>query len=213
MDFSAVEATLLDLPPTFTRSGGWFAQLMDSTSFASSLETEGNTDILTQVLAFANAQDGWIDIWGLLFGVPRNQNEGNGPYATRISETILAWVGTIPAVEYWVNTFAPGGSVVVNTSGFGYSVILPVAMTTAQVVAFLLSFNRIRPIGVPFTVLQGGGALYLGTVVYMGDGPMIGDYLGGSTTLAGLINGITLNAVPLLPSLMFTDPVLNPNLA
>ena len=68
----------------------------------------------------------------------------------RIQRTVLAWVGTLPALKAWVNFYAPGGSVFENPSGLGYTITLPAAMTAAQVQAFLLSLNRIRPAGVPF---------------------------------------------------------------
>lgn len=213
MNFADVLSTLLDLPGPFIRSQAPFTQLMDALAFEMSLETTGNDGLLSQVQTFANAQDGWIDIWGLLFGVPRNANEGNGPYSARIQETILAWVGTPSAIQRWINLFAPGGTTTENTGG-GYNINLPASMTNAQIAAFVVSLNRIRPDGVPFTVNQGSGALFLGTVEYLGAGNIIGSYLSTGASLANLTAAaITNSTAPLLPTLMLTDPILNPSLA
>jgi hypothetical protein len=214
MDFPAVRATLLDLPSTFTRQQAWFTQLMDSLAYEVAIETTGSDDIAAQAIAFTNAIDGWIDIWGLLFGIPRNPGEGNAPYSSRIQATILALVGTAPAIQIWLNLFAPGGTVATNPGGLGYSITFPAAMTTAQIVAFLVSLNRIRPDGVPFMATQGGGALYLGTIDYLGKGNVLGDYIsGGASPAAQELAAVTLSAAPLIPSLYLSDPILNPSLA
>ena len=67
--------------------------------------TGGADATMQQVTTFDGAMDGWIDVWGLLFGVPRNDNEGNAPYAVRVAETVLAWVGTGPAIAAWIVTW------------------------------------------------------------------------------------------------------------
>ena len=229
MQFLDALATLLDLPQPFLRpQNQWFAQLMDSFAMQISLETSGNDGIGTQVLTFpaamdvntrqvtltgSGAQDGWIDIIGLLVNLPRNQGEGNNPYAIRIVQTLLAWVGTVPAVEAWINIFAPGGSVSENSSGLGYTIALPSSMSPSQVAAFLASFNWIRPDGVPFVVTQGTGALYVGTVEFLGGGMVMGSYLSSGSAGALALGAVTLSTQPLIPTLMFTDPILNPSLA
>ena len=166
--------------------------------------------MMNQVGGFANAIDGWIDLWGLLFGVPRQDGEGNAPYAKRVSETVLAWVGTLPAVQVWVNLFAPGGTVTENASGLGYAIALP-AMTIAQVINFIVSLNSIRPVGVPFVItVAGGSGLLLGTEAFLGAVAFEGAYLinNGSTVSNGL-GATTPSAQPLIPTLFLTDPSLN----
>lgn len=213
MDFPACRATLLDLPPTFLRPTAWFTQFMDALAFEDAVGTTGSDDIMAQVQSFTQAQDGWIDVWGLLFGVPRNQGEGNGTYSTRVSETILAWVGTLPACQVWCNLFASGATVTENQPSLGYVINFPTAMTASQIVAFLISFNRIRPDGVPFSLTQGGGSLYLGTEEYLGLAPIMGSYLTGGS-LTGTLETVatTLSAQPILPSLLLVDPIINPSL-
>jgi hypothetical protein len=213
MDFLACRATLLDLPPTFLRPTAWFTQFMDALAFEDAVGTTGSDDIMAQVQSFTQAQDGWIDVWGLLFGVPRNQGEGNGAYSTRVSETILAWIGTLPACQIWCNLFASGATVTENQPNLGYTINFPVTLTFAQIAAFLVSFNRIRPDGVPFSIMQGSGALYLGTEEYLGLAPVVGSYLTNSPLIGGLESiATTLSAQPILPALLLVDPILNPNL-
>ena len=109
MNLQAVQAQIGDLPATF-RSSGWYTQMMSAVAAAMALVTGGDDATMAQVTAFGAALDGWIDVWGLLFGVPRSANEGNIPYAVRVGETVTAWVGTVPAIQAWLNLFAPGGT-------------------------------------------------------------------------------------------------------
>lgn len=214
MDVSAVRATLTDLPTAFLRQpGGWFDQLMDALSFETALGTLGTDDTVTQVQSFTDAQDGWLDIWGMLAGLPRNANEGNAPYATRINQTITAWVGTLPAIQMWLNLFAPGGTVADNQSGMGYTISTPAGMTVAQINTFLASLDRIRPAGMPFSVYQNVGGLYLGTSEFTGTGTVMGAYLtAGTSTLPLQLSPFTNSMGPLLPDLYFIAPILNPSM-
>ena len=211
MDFPSVEAQLNDLPTTFTRPTAWYTQLIDSVSMGLCRFTLGEDATLAQVSAFDLAIDGWLDLWGLLWGVPRNDEEANSTYATRIQRTVLAWVGTLPAMQAWVNFYASGGTVTENPSGLGYVLNLPPSMTLSQIINFLRSFNRIRPAGVPFTLYQAAGGPYLGTTEHLGQGAMIGAYLSPGETGASLpIGAGTPNAAPLIPTLYLTDPTINP---
>jgi hypothetical protein len=212
MDFLSIAGVLSDLPSTFTRIGAPYNQFIDSTITGLARYTQGADGVEAQVAGFAYPVDGWLDTWGLLWSLPRHQNEGNIAYATRIQETVLAWVGTVPAIQTWLNLFAPGGVITENT-GLGYNLTLPAAMTQAQVISFLVSLNRIRPAGVPFSVNQIGLGTYLGTIDFLGDGAMVGDYLSAGTQGIPLPFGPTqLNALILLPLLLLLDPSINPSL-
>jgi hypothetical protein len=209
MDYPTVLARLNDLPRTFKRQGGWYAQLVDSIGLELADYTLAADATSMQVQAVGNALDGWLDVWGLLWGVPRIPNEANSSYATRIERTVLAWVGTLPALQAWVNFYAPGGSVTENASGLGYVIAFPASMTGPQVATFLAGLARIRPAGVPFAVVQQGGGLFLGTDEFLGTGILAGSYLTGGNTPGGpLIGASTPNSVPLLPTLYFSDPLL-----
>ena len=210
MDFSSVQAILNDLPPTFTRPGAPYTQLVDAETGALVAYTLGADGMAAQAASFANAQDGWLDVWGLIAGVPRQDGEANAPYATRIGETLLAWVGTLPALQQWLDLFAPGGQVAENLTGLGYSVTLPGSMTAAQAAAFIATLNRVRPAGVPFSLNGGNNGLFLGTVNFLGEGRTQGAYLStGASAAAPDLSPMTNNAAPLLPTLYLTDPSLN----
>ena len=213
MDLPAVLAQINDLPATFRPAGNPYAQLIASKAAALAVFTEGADATMSQVQVFSGAVDGWIDVWGLLFGVPRNVGEGNVPYAVRIAETVLAWVGTGPSIQAWLNLFAPGGTTFENTPGPGYTIALPASMSPAQVANFLASFNRIRPDGVPFVVLQSGLGMYLNAEAFAGKGTDIGSYLPHGTQVVPLdLNATTCSSQPLIPTVLMTDPLLNPGL-
>lgn len=210
MDFPSVMATLLDLPDTFRQQGPPYTQFIDSLAASLSLYTLGNDATFSQVTAFSNAIDGWLDIWGLLFGIPRDQNEANALYRLAIQSTVLAWVGTVPAIQAWMNLFAPGGFVVENTGGVGYVLLFSGGTTLVQIQAFLRLFNRIRPNGVPFQIQQAGLGLYLGTEEYLGDGRVVGNYLTSlNSSVAFSLSASTPNAAPLLSDFLLNAPILN----
>jgi len=210
VNFAAVLAQINDLPATFRPQGNPYAQFAAALASAAALYTNGADAEAAQATAFPNAVDGWIDVWGLLFGVPRNDGEGNIPYAERITATVLAWVGTLPAIQAWIGMFAPGGSVADNApGGIGYAITLPGYLTPAQATAFAASLGRIRPVGVPFAVLQGGTGLYLGTEAFLDTGVVLGAYLtGAGTAAAPPLNATTPSAQPLIPDLFLVDPLL-----
>jgi hypothetical protein len=211
MNYAAVRAQINDLPATFTPTGNPYAQVAAARAAALAVFTNGSDATEQQVQQFSNAIDGWIDVWGLLFGIPRNTNEGNVPYAIRIVETVLAWVGTLPALQAWTTLFAPGGSVAENGSGLGYTITLPGAMTATQAAAFVASLGRIRPAGVPFVVVGGGLGLYLDAEAFLGKGVVFGSYLTGYTTPGTFnLNATTNSSQPLIPTLFLSDPNLNP---
>lgn len=210
MDFSTVLARLNDLPNTFKRDGAPYTQNIDAIALGLATFTQAADATSQQTQNFMNAVDAWLDVWGLLWGVPRIANEANSVFSVRIARTILAWVGTVPAIQRWLNFYAPGGTITENSSGLGYLITLSGSMTTAQATQFLISLNRIRPAGVPFVVNLTGGGLFLGTTEFLGDGNIAGSYLAGGTTSFPLPGASQGNATPLLPTLLFDDPTLNP---
>lgn len=214
MDLPAVLAQLNDLPDTFKRKDAWYTQFVDAVATGASQYTLGIDEVFNQVTAFNNALGGWLDTWGLLFGVPRLENEADSLYEARIGNTVLAWVGTIPAIQTWINLYAPGGTVTENIGTAGYTINMPPSMTALQTQQFLQSLARIRPAGVPFNVQQTGSGLFLGTEEFLGDGRAVGNYLtAGTSTTVLTLGATTLSAQPILPGCWLTDPTLNPSLA
>jgi len=215
MNFAAVLGVLNDLPSTFLRPAPPYTQFVDATGTALTQFTAGADGMWTQALSFQNAVDGWLDVWGLLWAVPRNPGEGNIPYAIRVQETVLAWVGTVPAIQVWLNLFAAGGTVTENASGLGYVITFPAGMTSSEILLFFVSLQRIRPIGVPFTIQQTGTGLFAGTEAFTDSGSrVLGDYLSDTpASVAPPFGAMTLNTPPLLPALLLVDPTINPSFA
>ena len=210
IDFPAVIATLDDLPDTFKRVGPPYTQIIDSLASALSLYTLGSDATFGQVASFADTVDDWIDIWGLLFGIPRDQNEANAAYKAHIQKVMTAWVGTVPAIQAWMDLFAPGGTVL-ESQGGGYIMSFTGVTSLTQIAAFLRLFNRIRPNGVPFQVQQAGLGLYLNTEEFTADGRVVGNYLTSlSSAIALALGASTPNAVPLLATILIEDPTVNP---
>lgn len=210
MNVTSVLAQLNDLPTTFRRYGAPYTQVVDTLANTLALYTNGVDSTVAQ-LTYSVATDGWLDVWGLIFDAPRNINEGDIPYRLRVSNTVLAWVGTLPALQVWLGLFAPGGTIAEASPGPGCAITLSAAMTTAQITAFLSTLARIRPAGVPFTVNAVSAGAFLGTLDFLGVGMLPGAYLSSGTSPVTLPFGAsTNNAVPTLPGLYFVDPTLNP---
>jgi hypothetical protein len=205
-----VQSQLNDLPATFTRPGAPYTQLIDALTGTLANYTEGAGAILNS-LDFQNARYGWLDTWGLLFGITRNTNESDIPYAARITWFLNAWVGTISAIQAYIRFATGTGGAVLENSGGGYAITLSVNLNTAQQIQFLQGLARIRPAGVPFTLSFLSAGTYLDTVNYITNAPSVmGAYLTNTTSVPQWLGPNTNSALPLLPDLYLTDPILNP---
>ena len=213
MNFNAVQAQLNDIPTTFKRSNGDYQNLIDSFTVALSRFTLGSDGYANQ-LYVSNAVDGWLDVWGLLVGIPRNTGEGNLPYYTRIQNTILAVVGTLPALQIYVTNIIPGAIVKeLGSTKIGYTITIPTTVTSSQIQLLVSGINNIRPAGVPFTIgysISPDG-LFLDTINFLDDGNVQGDYL---TSTSASTASITLyasqnNLESSFPTLYLTDQTLN----
>lgn len=212
MIFDQILAQLNDLPTTFRRTGLAYGQLTDALANGLDGYTEAADATFAQIDTFDNAVWGWLDVWGLLLNIPRYDNESDILYKPRIRNTLLAWVGTLPALQMWGLLFF-GQPVQVNERlpNFGYDIIVPPGVPLENIQQFIASIKRIRPAGIPFTVAEQVGSLYLDTINYFDDGEVVGDYLDDGAKNIDLGNGvITGNALPLLPDIYFNDPTMNP---
>ena len=215
MDFPTVQAQLTDLPSTFKRPGTPFTEWMDSLSAGLARGTTSVDGLLAAAQNFANAQFGWIDVWGLLVGIPRMSNEPNVKYSARIAYSLIAGAGTPVGIALWI-LFIFGISVTVtdSKSAVGYAIAFPAGVTQAQIAAILNSLGKIRPAGVPFTVGQASAGTFLDTINFLDSPRSEGAFLSGSTAGVALpIPGTTNNIPQLLPGLLLSDPTLNPSLA
>lgn len=213
MNLTQVIAQLNDLPQTFRRPGATYAQLVGSVAVGHATFTNAADELGIESNSLASAQYGWLDVWGLLFGIQRNTNEADYNYRLRIQSTLLAWVSTIPAIENWAMLILKQTITLTENVGIGYVIVLPGVLSSNSLQTFITSLARIRPAGVPFQIGVQSSGLYLDTINYLDCPAVTGAYLTDSLTYMPLgIGPSTNNAMPILPSAYLNDPTLNPSL-
>jgi hypothetical protein len=214
MDFANVQQQLNDLPPTFKRPGAPYTQIIDAQSAGLTRYCDAATGLSAQT-QFQNAVYGWLDLWGLLFGIPRLPQESDAHYKNRIQYEVNAGAGPQNAIAQWIQVVW-GVSATIQEQplpGVGYSITFNASLTTAQIIQILISIGRIRPAGVPILNIGVVGiGTYLDTINFLEVQRVTGQYLtGGTVPVGALLPGpCTNNAQPLIPDLYLTDPTLNP---
>lgn len=211
MNFAQVQQILTDLPRTFLRQGPPFTQLIDSLTAGNALWTQAADGILAQT-NFGLAQGGWLDFWGLLFGVPRESFEADASYRNRIVFTVTSGNGTVLGIQLWVLIVWKVVAIVTERSPVGYNIVFPATVTPAQIVQIVASIARVRPAGVPFGIFQQGTGTFLQTINFLNAPRVTGAFLSGGSGAPQslLIPAATNNAQPLIPDLYLIDPTLNP---
>lgn len=217
MNFSQAQQNLNDLPSTFKRLNAPYTQWVDSLTSAIVRGTSAIDALNNQVTQISNAQFGWLDIWGLLFGIPRLTGEPDSHYLARIQYEVTAGAGTPCAIVNWI--YAVWGISVTLTESFpavGYSLKFPATLTLAQINIIVNSLVKIRPAGIPFTVqsaaISSPDGPYLTTINFLNAPRTTGAFVGGegeispSSTLT--LNPSTNNSQPLLPDIFLNDPAL-----
>ena len=214
MDFALVQQNLNDLPSTFLRDGTPFTQYMEALSAALTRDTSAVDQVLAQVANYKNAQFGWVDLWGLLFNTPRQSDEADENYLSRIQFETTFGNGTPVGMAYWVlAVWRIAVTIQESLPNVGYSITFPSTVTDAQIAQIVESLARVRPAGVPITGLNrpSGEGLYLTTINFLGAAKVTGAFLSETSTGVGLsLYPATNNAVPILPDYLLTDPTLNP---
>lgn len=213
MDFTAVQRQLNDLPATFRRPGVPYTQFVDSLTSELNRDTNALDGLVSQVTAFTQAQFGWLDIWGQLFGVPRLQSEADALYSQRISYTVLAGAGPPVAIAAWIQAvWHISVTVTESFPTIGYTVTFPSTVTSAQILQIVASLSRIRPAGVPIRAVNANSfGTFLNSIDFFNAPRVEGSYLLGTTPASGFgLGAATNNSIPTLPGLMLTDPILNP---
>jgi hypothetical protein len=216
MDWNAVTAVLNSLPATYRRSGPTFAAWQNSLAAGITRGT-GGVDTVSAQTTFANSSGNWLNVWGRMLGVIRNASESDVAYKDRISETMLAWRGTVPGIEsYVLEAMGIPATVTEKFPAVGWSLNLPPGMplSAAQLKALPGDLAFVRPAGVPYTAKQINGGLFLKTGNFLGATRFQGSWLQPYSILGGLnIPSSTNNTVPTLPTTWLTDPTINPGLA
>jgi len=209
MQYSTISIRLGDLPPAFQRPDPTYAawQTAQATSLFNYCSA---VDSISLMVTFSAAQGGWLDVWGQLFGIPRNSNESDSAYQPRISAWLQAAVGSPYAISSFGSDYFGFPAIVKENLTYGYSITIPSHVTKAQIASFVTALERIRPAGVPITLYQSNQGSYLSTFVYVGGTNTAGPYLGGGTNYVPWPAAAnTNNSQPLLPTILITDPVLN----
>lgn len=213
MNFQQVQAQLNDVPSTFKRPDTQFLNWADALSAALARDTDAADATVNQVVNIRNAQMGWVDIWGLLFNIPRMANEANSVYLQRIIYTVTAGGGTPSGIAAWIlAVWKVNCTVTENLPGVGYTLTFQSSLTTAQAQAIINSLAAVRPAGIPIlAVYQQGSAMVLDTVNYADARRVTGQYLRNALVAINLTVPVsTNNATVILPTALLDDPTLNP---
>lgn len=215
MQFSDVLAQRATLPSTFTRSGSPYNLLANSKAAALARFTGAVDGLINQIQSMSNAYGVWLDAWGKLWSIPRNTNEKDSDYLSRISAILLAGRGSPAAIELFILiAFGITVSVTEDFTACTWNLVFSAPPNNQQLANIAASLPYVRPAGVPVLSEESGkGGLYLGTVNYLGAPRTTGAYL---ETPQGAVDtttqsAFTNNSTPLLPTLFLTDPFLNPS--
>lgn len=215
MDFVTDQAQLNDLPATFKRPDQTYLQLIDAFTALLYRFTQGSDSTAVQILNFSNAQFGWLDVWGLLLGIPRMANEADSNYLGRIAFEVTAGAGPALQIVKWISIVYHVEAIVTeNFPAIGYTITFPATVTEAQAQQIVAGLSYVRPAGVPITgVFIASIGTFLETINFFNAAAVVGAYLAGGLRAVTLAMGAsTNNAVPILPTLFLTDPTLNPGL-
>lgn len=215
MDTAAVLYYLNDLPPTFKRRGAGFAQMMASLGTGVSLGTEASDAVLAQI-AFDQAQWGWLDFWGQLFGIPRLFQEEDAVYRQRIQTLLLLRGATPVALETFINAvYAVNCTIKEDFTDTAWFLNLSSTIAGVNYDTLASALGTVRPAGVPYTPFQiAVGGCFISSVNFLGGARVPGSWINSSTIAQNFsLSAGTTNSAPLLPSAYLSDPMLNPSLA
>ena len=212
MTYLEILAQLNALPNTYVRPGSSFAALQSSRA-ASLFRYANAVDGLIDQLQFSNASGVWLDVWGKLFGIPRNLQESDGNYAARISATLVAGRATPVAMILYLKIAL--GLTATITEDFvktAWQLHFNTPLSSTQFNQLMSNLAYVRPAGVPSLAAFGSpGGTFAGTVNYLRAPRITGAYLeSGGTGLSLDVASTTNNSKPLLPTTYLSDPSLNP---
>jgi hypothetical protein len=213
MNWSDVAAVLNSLPSGYLRTGSAFAAWQNSLT-AASVRFTGGVDAITAQTSFGAAVGHWLDVWGRMLGVLRNAGESDSDYRNRISLTLLSWRGTVVGIESYLE-LAMGLSAVVSESfpavGWALNIQVGYALSAAQKSILGVNLAFVRPAGVPYTLNEVSGGLFLTTGNFLSGTRFPGSWLVSQNRLTGVAIPSTTNSpVSTLPTTWLTDRTLNP---
>jgi hypothetical protein len=214
MQWADILARLNDLPDTYLRSGATF-NWWQNAQVAGLYKDANAVDGTLSQADFVNAVFSWVDMWGQLNNILRFNNETDAEYITRIQFLATVPGGAPASISEFlseVESFQAAVSEDFATCSWSLSFQSNVTPTQYDQVASDLAY--VRPAGVPFKFSALSGGLFLGTLNYLKAPRVTGAFLLSPTTsVIPNIPQSTNNALPTLPTVYLTDPILNPSLA
>lgn len=214
MNYQDVLTQLNRLPSTFLRPGDGFAAIQSARA-AALFRYANASDGLVEQLQFSKAVGVWLDTWGKLFGIPRNQQEADGDYQARISATLVAGRATpIAMVLYLKIALGLNATIAEDFTKTVWQLHFDTPLSLAQFNQLMANLAYVRPAGVPtISSSSGSGGLFSGTVNYFRAPRVTGAYLEeGAFGLDFTISAYTNNSQSLLPTAYLSDPTINPSL-
>jgi hypothetical protein len=215
MNWQDVANTLATLPPTFTRYGPNFTNWNNSGIAALERFTTSFDDTVAQA-TFVSAVGNWLNAWGSILGVAR-RTEYDDLYRICITGVLTAGRGTPVGIEWFMNVARQiPCTVAENFPKVGWQLLLEAGFTLsptqqAQLPGFL---DYVRPAGVPYTITGYNATGVLSTGNFLSATRFPGSWL--RTTQGSVpinIPSTTNNTLCLLPTTLFTDPLINPSLS
>lgn len=206
------EAQVVDqlnqLPRTFWKPGQTYQNLI--ASIASGLDSfTGPANALVSQATLTTARYKWLDLWGLLFSVPRLPSETDTQYLNHILSILNEGNTTPVRIESYIeNIYNLTVTLTENFPNVGYT--LTFEGSSADLNQLAADLGRIRPAGVPFFplyVLQ--GAFYANTINFLNGWRVPGSYvINSSVPIFPTISASTTNALNTIPTQYLTDPIL-----
>ena len=126
MQYNVLLNRINDLPTPFKRQQPTYlawqvSQILALLQYGLAADAFGSASI------FATAVAGWLDTWGQLFGFPRQTNEGDVPYKSRLMQSLVAPVGSPNAIELFGLAFL--GQPVTVIEGYAIAIHIETAMS------------------------------------------------------------------------------------
>lgn len=217
MQFLDVLTQLNTLPSTYLRPGPQFAEMQSAKAAGLFHFTNASDGLVNQVQSFANATGVWLDAWGKLFGVPRDPDEADNAYATRISAVLTSGCGTPIAITVFIKlSLNIDATITEDFTDTAWFLVLNTPLTPQGYQQLISNLKYVRPAGVPCLKFQENaqGGLFAGTVDFLNAPQVTGAYLKTPSQAVSVtsLSAYTNNSVPLLPTTFLTDPTLNPGL-
>jgi hypothetical protein len=216
MNFNAVESILESLPSSFKRLGPNYDNWQNTQSAVLARMT-GAIDSLMAQYSFTGATGNWLNAWGDILGVLR-RSETDAIYHLCITGTMLAWRGTVPGIEKYINEARQIPCTVTEAfPNVGWNLVVQPGYTlsASQISQLPVWLSFVRPAGVPYAVQAyngSGGVLSTGNFISNTRFPGSWLRLTGGNPSGLVIPASTNNSVSTLPTTFFTDPTLNPSL-